>query len=79
MTEPTRSRPTPQELLAQPDALISRTDLRSLGLNRRAVDAVFVACPTVHLPGYRRPLVRVRDYLALVEGSTFRDDRVRAA
>jgi hypothetical protein len=64
------------ERLAQPDALLSRSDLRELGLERRAVDAVFRACPTVHLPGYSRPLIRVADYLRQVEGWTYRDDRV---
>lgn len=79
MTGPIRSRPSAQELLFLPDALLTRSDLRSLGLTRRAVDAVFKALNPVFLPGYGRPLVRVRDYLALVEGSTFRDDQVRAA
>jgi hypothetical protein len=31
----------------------------------------------VVLPGYSRPLVLVRDYLELVERSTYRGDRVR--
>jgi hypothetical protein len=53
--------------LANPDALLSRTDLRELGLERRAVDAVFRALPVIVLPGYRRPLVRVADYLGLIE------------
>jgi hypothetical protein len=72
-----RVRPDAVERLSTPDAFLSRTDLRELGLERRAVDAVFRACPVVALPGYRRPLIRVSDYLALVEGSTYRDDRVR--
>ena len=63
--------------LANPDALLSRTDLRELGLERRAVDAVFRALPVVVLPGYSRPLVRVSDYLGLLERSTFDGDRVR--
>jgi hypothetical protein len=43
-----------------------------------AVDAVFRACPVVALPGYSRPVLRVRDYLALLEGSTYdRRTRVR--
>jgi hypothetical protein len=67
----------PAERLANPDALLSRTDLRELGLGRRAVDAVFRAIPVVVLPGYSRPLVRVADYLGLVERSTYRGDRVR--
>ena len=65
--------------LGNPDAVLSRTDLRELGLERRAVDAVFRACPVVALPGYSRPLIRVADYLALIEASTYRNDRVRAA
>lgn len=66
------------ERLELPEALLSRTDLRELGLPRRAVDAVFVALDVVALPGYSRPMVRVADYLGLVARSTYRDDRVRA-
>ena len=71
------ARPTAAERLANPDALLSRTDLRELGLERRAVDAVFRALPVVVLPGYSRPLITVRDYLELLERSTYRGDRVR--
>jgi hypothetical protein len=70
-------RPSPSARLADPDAFLSRTDVRELGLERRAVDAVLRALPVVVLPGYSRPLVRVADYLALVEQSTYRGDRVR--
>jgi hypothetical protein len=73
-------RPSASELLRTPGALLSRSDLRALGLNRRAVDAVFRECPVVVLPGYGRPLVRVEAYLALLESSTYCDrcgDRVR--
>jgi len=69
--------PSPAERLDRPDAFMSRTDLRELGLERRAVDAIFRACPVVVLPGYSRPLVKVADYLALVEASTYGGDRVR--
>jgi hypothetical protein len=41
------------------------------------VDAVFRALPVVVLPGYSRPLVRVSDYLELIEQSTYAGDRVR--
>ena len=58
------------ELLSTPEALLTRTHLRELGLERRAVDAVFRACPVVALPGYSRPVIRVRDYLALLDEST---------
>lgn len=72
------ARPAAAERLANPDAVLTRGDLRELGLERRAVDAVFRACPVVALPGYSRPLIRVTDYLALLEASTYRGDRVRA-
>ena len=65
------------ERLQDPHAFLSRTDLRELGLERRAVDAVFRALPVVVFEGYSRPLVTVRDYLELVERSTYRGDRVR--
>jgi hypothetical protein len=67
------------ELLATPDALLTRSHLRELGLERRAVDAVFRKLPVVVIPGYRRPLIRASDYRALVEEHTYRDDRVRPA
>jgi len=65
------------QLVATPGALLTRTHLRDLGLERRAVDAVFRALPTVHLPGYSRPMIRAEDYRELLESSTHRDDRVR--
>jgi hypothetical protein len=73
-------RPTAAELLRTDGALLTRTHLRELGLERRAIDAVFRECPVIVLPGYSRPLVRVEAYLALLEGSTYCDrcgDRVR--
>ena len=54
------TRPSPAARLAHPDAFLSRGDLRELGLERRAVDAVFRALPVVSFPGYSRPLVRIR-------------------
>ena len=65
------STPAATELLETPGALLSRRHLRELGLERRAVDAVFRALPVVVLPGYSRPLVRAADYLALLERSTY--------
>jgi len=70
-------RPTPAKLLETPDALLSRSHLRELGLERRAVDAVFRACPVVVLPGYSRPLVYAADYRALLERATYHGDRIR--
>jgi hypothetical protein len=72
-----RHHPAATELLATPEALLTRTNLRELGLERRAVDAVFRALPVVALPGYSRPMVRVQDYIELVQRNTFHDDRVR--
>jgi hypothetical protein len=71
------SRPTATELLETPGALLSRTHLRELGLERRAVDAVFRALPVVALPGYSRPLIRADDYRAFLAEHTFAGDRVR--
>jgi hypothetical protein len=70
-------RPSPDALLETPGALLTRSDLRGLGLERRAIDAVFRALPVVVLPGYSRPMIRAEEYLALVEQFTYRDDRVR--
>jgi len=39
-------RPSPADRLANPEAVLTRSDLAELGLERRAVDAVFRA------PGY---------------------------
>ena len=68
---------TAQELLETPDALLTRTHLRDLGLERRAVDAVFRVLPVVALPGYSRPMIRAQEYLALISRSTYNGDRVR--
>lgn len=72
-------RPSAPQLLETPGALLSRSHLRELGLERRAVDAVFRELAVVVLPGYSRPLVRAEDYLALLERSTYSGDRVRAS
>jgi hypothetical protein len=72
-------RPSPAERLANGEAFLSRSDLAQLGLERRAVDAIFRACPVVSLPGYSRPLIRVGDFHAYVEANTYRGDRVRPA
>jgi hypothetical protein len=66
------------ERLANPDAVLSRSDLRELGYERRAVDAIFRGCPVVALPGYSRPLIRVADYLAFLNANTYDGNRVRS-
>jgi hypothetical protein len=57
--------------------VLTRSDLRELGWERRAVDAIVRSCPAVAIPGYSRTVVRVADYLALVDRSTYAGERVR--
>ena len=64
------------ERLANPAAVLTRSNLRELGGELRAVDAIVRACPAVAIPGYSHTVILVRDDLELVERSTFRD-RVR--
>jgi hypothetical protein len=71
-------RPTAAERLETPEAVLTRTDLAELGWPRGAVDAIFRACPVVYvLPDYRRPAIKVADYMALLERSAYDDNRVR--
>ncbi|HET7857250.1 MAG TPA: hypothetical protein VFL61_16470 [Gaiellaceae bacterium] len=72
-----RHQPSAKELLETPDALLTRTHLRELGLERRGIDAVFRKLPIVALPGYSRPMIRVEQFLELIREHTYRDDRVR--
>lgn len=69
-------RPSAEELLERPHALLSRAHLRELGLERRAAEAVFRALPLVHLPGYSRPFIRAADFLELIESETYGNDVV---
>jgi hypothetical protein len=71
------ARPTPTSRLANPDAVLTRSDLAELGYERRAVDAIFRACPVESWPGYSRPLIRVADFIAWRERCTYRGDKVR--
>lgn len=71
-------RPSPADRLGNPDAVLTRTDLVELGYERRAVDAIFRACPVQVWEGYARPMIRVADFLEWRERMTFRGDRVRA-
>jgi hypothetical protein len=64
-------------LLATEGALLTRSHLRELGLERRAVDAIFRSLPVVALPGYSRPMIRADQYLGLIDQHTYQDDRVR--
>ena len=73
----TSRRRSAADLLQTPGALLTRSHLRELGLERRAIDAVFRTLPIVALPGYSRPLIRAEEYHELVDEYTYRDDRVR--
>lgn len=73
----TTRRPSATELLGTPGALLTRSHLRGLGLERRAIDAVFRTLPVIALPGYSRPMIRAEAYLELVSQHTYRGDRVR--
>jgi len=70
-------RPSPATRLVTQNAVLSRSDLRELGYERRAIDAIFRGCPVVSLPGYSRTLIRVEDFERFLEEHTYRGDRVR--
>ena len=74
---PVKKRPSASERLSNPDAVLTRGDLAELGYERRAVDAIFRACPVEVWEGYSRPMIRVADFLEWRERCTFRGDRVR--
>jgi hypothetical protein len=69
--------PAPTVRLDNPDAVLTRSDLEELGYARRAVDAIFRACPVEVWPGYSKPMIRVSDFIAWREQCTYRGDRVR--
>jgi hypothetical protein len=71
-----RARPSASELLETPGAFLTRSHLRELGLERRAIDAVFRKLDLVYLPGYSRPMIRAGDFLALIERRTYSNHAV---
>ena len=58
-------------------AFLTSSHLRELGWTRTQIDAIWRACPMVILPGTRRPVLRVEDYLAYSEEHTYRNDQPR--
>ena len=67
--------------LANPEAVLTRSDLADLGYPRRAVDVIFKqvireGAGVQALPGFARPMIRVADFLEFRERHTYRDDRV---
>jgi hypothetical protein len=71
------TRPPAADRLSNDDAVLSRSDLRELGYERRAVDAIFRVCPVISIPGYSRPLVSAADFRAFLAEYTYAGDRVR--
>jgi hypothetical protein len=69
-------RPSAGELLDREGAFLTRQDLIALGLTRVQVDAVFRELAVVMFPGTIKKVVKRDEYVALVERSTYRDDRV---
>jgi hypothetical protein len=70
-------RPSAEKLLERPEGFLTTSDLRDLGLPRGAVESIFRELPNVVVPNYRRPLVRVADFLALIDANTYDGTRVR--
>ena len=70
-------RPSAIELLEKPDGFLTTSDLRDLGLPRGAVESIFRELPNVGVPGYRRPMIRVADYIAFIDANTYDGTRVR--
>jgi hypothetical protein len=71
------ARPSAASRLENPGAVLTRGDLAELGYERRAVDAIFRACPVEKWDGYSRPMIRVASFLEWRELATYRGDRVR--
>jgi hypothetical protein len=70
-------RPSARELLEQGSGYLTRSHLRELGLPRGAIDTVFRRLDVVYYEGYKRPLVRVEDFVRLTAESTYGHGRVR--
>ena len=70
-------KPTAAELLETPGAVLTSSHLKELGWTRTHIDAIWRSCPMVILPGARRPVLRVEDYLAYLEEHTFRNEQPR--
>jgi hypothetical protein len=70
-------KPTAAELLETPGAVLTSSHLKELGWTRTHIDAIWRSCPMVILPGARRPVLRVEDYLAYLEEHTYRNEQPR--
>jgi hypothetical protein len=65
-----------RERLDNPDAILTRSDLRELGWPRRGIDAIIRHAGSICLPGYSRPVVTVAAYRAFLEANRY-DGRTR--
>ena len=63
--------------LVTPGAVLTSSHLKELGWTRTRIDAIWRACPMVILPGTRRPVLRVEDFLAYLEEHTYRNEQPR--
>jgi hypothetical protein len=73
--EGSRRRPAGQPF--EHTEFLNRSQLRDLGLERRAIDAVFRGCRIVAIPGYSRPLIHRADFEAFLAEHTYDGSRVR--
>lgn len=60
---PVTNRPDRRDRLANPDAVLTRSDIVKLGYERRHVDAIFRTCPVEVREDYSRSMIRVDDFL----------------
>jgi hypothetical protein len=70
-------KPTASQLLETPGAMLNRTHLAELGWGRAQVDAILLKLTVYVIDGSSRPMVRVADYLDLVDASACPKDQVR--
>ena len=66
---PLRKTPV-SELLKDPEAHLTTSDLRDLGFAEGARARIFQDLPIVVIPGYRRAMVKVADFRAYLERHT---------
>jgi hypothetical protein len=55
--------------------VLSPTDLRELGWERRAIDAIFRDCDVVAIAGYSRPVITVATYRECLKRCTYNGDK----
>jgi hypothetical protein len=58
-------------------AVLSRSAVRELGWERRAIDAIFRDCDMLAITGSSRPVITVAAYRECLKRCTYNGDRVR--